>query len=203
VRDFFAECFERYPELKPCADEIAKSCDLLENVFRGGKKLLLCGNGGSASDCGHIAGELLKGFRSPRSITGDFRSRVGDEISNNLQGALPAISLPDMVAINTAYANDCDPKYGFAQLVYGLGFPGDGLLAISTSGNAQNVNLAALVARGKGMSVIGLTGESGGSLVGKCDICIRVPGRETFQIQELHLPVYHSICLVLEQRIFG
>jgi D-sedoheptulose 7-phosphate isomerase len=108
-----------------------------------------------------------------------------------------------MVAINTAYANDCNPKYNSAQLVYRPGFPGDVLLAISASGNAQNVNLAAIVAKGKGMSVIGLTGESGGHLLEKCDTCIRVPERETFRVQELHLPIYHLICLVLKQRIFG
>jgi D-sedoheptulose 7-phosphate isomerase len=203
VRNFFAECFERYPKLKLCEGDIFKSCNLLERAFVSGKKLLLCGNGGSASDCGHIAGELLKGFRSRRPITGDFRRSVGDSIANNLQGALPAISLPDMVAINTAYANDCDPEYNFAQLVYGLGVLEDVLLAISTSGNAKNVNLAAIVAKGKGMAVFGLTGESGGSLAEKCDVCIRVPERETFRVQELHLPIYHSICLTLEQRIFG
>ncbi|MDR3273852.1 MAG: SIS domain-containing protein [Puniceicoccales bacterium] len=203
MEDFFAECFERYPVLERCKVDISKSCDLLENSFKAGKKLLLCGNGGSAADCGHIAGELLKSFKSKRLVVGNFRHSVGDEIADNLQGALPVISLPDMVAINTAYANDCDPRYNFAQLVYGLGFTGDVLLAISTSGNAKNVNLAATVARAKGMSVVGLTGESGGTLASKCNVCIRVPESETFKVQELHLPVYHTLCLVLERRFFG
>lgn len=202
MRDFFAECLERYPVLEHCKNDILKSCNLLENAFRLGKKLLLCGNGGSAADCGHIAGELLKSFKSKRLVEDDFRRSAGDEIADNLQGALPAISLPDMVSINTAYANDCDPKYNFAQLVYALGFSGDVLLAISTSGNAKNVNLAATVARAKSMTVVGLTGESGGALAEKCDSCIRVPESETFKVQELHLPVYHTLCLMLEQKFF-
>jgi D-sedoheptulose 7-phosphate isomerase len=203
MRNSFAECFERYPVLQRCKNDILKSCDLLENSFKTGKKLLLCRNGGSAADCGHIAGELLKNFKSKRLVSDNFRHTMGDEIADNLQGALPAISLPDMIAINPAYANDCDPKYNFAQLVYGLGFPGDVLLAISTSGNAKNVNLAATVSRAKGMPVVGLTGESGGTLAGKCDVCIRVPESETFRVQELHLPVYHSVCVMLEQRFFS
>jgi D-sedoheptulose 7-phosphate isomerase len=202
MKDFFTEFLERYPNLECCKDTILKSCDLLEFAFKSGKKLLLCGNGGSASDCGHIAGELLKGFKSKRALPNDFRCALGDEIANNLQGALPAISLPDMVSINTAYANDCDPKYNFAQLVHGLGMRGDVLLAISTSGNAKNVNLAAVLARAKSMSVIGLTGKSGGTLVDKCNVCIRVPENETFKIQELHLPIYHVLCLMLEQKFF-
>lgn len=202
MRDFLGECLERYPDLVGCKGDIIKACDLLEDAFKSGKKVLLCGNGGSASDCGHIAGELLKSFMCKRSISEPFRRGVGDAIADNLQGSLPAISLPDMVAINTAYANDCDPRYNFAQLVYGLGFPGDVLIAISTSGNAKNVNLAAIVARAKGMPVVGLTGAIGGDLMSKCDVCIRVEGKETFRIQELHLPVYHTICLILEQRFF-
>lgn len=203
MRDFFAECLKRYPALERCKNDILKSCNLLENAFRLGKKLLLCGNGGSATDCGHIAGELLKSFKSKRLVEDDFRRSAGDEIADNLQGALPAISLPDMVSINTAYANDCDPKYNFAQLVYALGFSGDVLLAISTSGNAKNVNLAATVAKAKGMTIVGLTGESGGTLAEKCDSCIRVPESETFKVQELHLPVYHTLCLMLEQKFFS
>ncbi|MDR1255867.1 MAG: SIS domain-containing protein [Puniceicoccales bacterium] len=203
MENFLAECLERYPMLECCRNDILKSCDLLENAFKNGKKLLLCGNGGSASDCGHIAGELLKSFKCKRLIAGEFRHSVGDAIADNLQGALAAISLPDMVAINTAYANDCDSTYNFAQLVYGLGFPGDILLGLSTSGNAKNVNLAATVARAKGMAVVGMTGKSGGNLAGKCDACIRVPESETFKVQELHLPVYHTLCLSLEQRFFG
>jgi D-sedoheptulose 7-phosphate isomerase len=175
----------------------------IENAFKNGGKLLICGNGGSASDSGHIAGELLKSFRVQRPIDGTVRLAVGDEIAGNLQGALPAISLPDMVAINTAYANDCNPQYCFAQLTYGLGSGGDVLLCISTSGNAKNVIAAATVARAKKMIVVGLTGATGGNLAAHCDVCIKAPEFETFKIQELHLPIYHALCLMLEQSFFG
>lgn len=196
------ELFDRYPQLSVCKNDILSACSILEKTFKNGGKLLLCGNGGSAADCTHIAGELLKTFKKPRQITGKFRKIVGDEIADNLQGALPAISLPDMIGINTAYCNDCDPQYNFAQLVYGLGKLGDALLAISTSGNSQNVNLAATVAKAKDMTIIGLTGQTGGKLREKCDICIKVPENETFKIQELHLPVYHALCLMLEDQLF-
>jgi D-sedoheptulose 7-phosphate isomerase len=175
----------------------------IAGTFRNGGKLLICGNGGSASDSGHMAGELLKSFCIRREIDGGIRGAVGDEIADNLQGALPAISLPDMVAINTAYANDCDPRYCFAQLVYGLGNAGDALVCISTSGNAKNVTIAARVAKAKGMRIIGLTGLTGGALATHCDICIKAPESVTFRVQELHLPIYHTLCLMLEQNFFG
>jgi D-sedoheptulose 7-phosphate isomerase len=143
---------------------------------------------------------LLKTFKSKRLVLDNFTHSVGDELADTLQGALRAISLPDVIAINTAYANDCDPKYNFVQLVYGFGFRGDVLLAISASGNAKNVQLAAIAARAKGMPVVGLTGESGGTLASKCDLCIRVPESETLNLRDLHLPVYHLLCLMLEQR---
>jgi D-sedoheptulose 7-phosphate isomerase len=175
----------------------------MASSFRNEHKLLICGNGGSASDSGHIAGELLKNFCTKRKIDDGVRKIIGDDIADNLQGALPAISLPDMVAINTAYANDCNPHYCFAQLTYGLGKSEDTLLCISTSGNAKNVILAAIVAKTKGMNVIGLTGKTGGDLVQHCDVCIRAPESETFKVQELHLPIYHTLCLMLEQIFFG
>ncbi len=200
--DFFHEFLKKYPQLNICSNDISRACDIIEMAFRNGKKLLLCGNGGSASDCSHIAGELLKSFKKKRLIPIEFRNKVGDEIANNLQGALPAISLPDMVGINTAYCNDCNPYYNFAQLVYGLGQEEDVLLAISTSGNSKNVNLAASVAQAKGIKVIGLTGETGGTLKEKCNVCIQAPEIETFKIQELHLPIYHTLCLMLENRFF-
>jgi D-sedoheptulose 7-phosphate isomerase len=203
MEDFFAEWFERYPMLERCKIDISKSGDLLENSFKAGKKLLLRGNSGSAADCGSVAGELLKSFKNQRLVVGNFRHSMCDEIADNLQSALPVISLPDMVAINTAYANDCDPRENFAQLVYGLGFTGDVLLAISTSGNAKNVNLAATVARAKSMSVVGLTGESDGTLASKYNVCISVPESEAFKVQELHLLVSHTLCLELEQRFLS
>ncbi|MDR1432802.1 MAG: SIS domain-containing protein [Puniceicoccales bacterium] len=201
--DYLSDCLKRYPQLAVCRDAIGAAHDAIATAFGGGGKLLVCGNGGSASDSGHIVGELLKSFRVKRRIDADVRSAVGDEIADNLQGALPAISLPDMVAIGTAYANDCDPRYCFAQLVYGLGQRGDVLLCISTSGNAKNAILAATVARAKGMCIVGLTGITGGLLAQHCDICLKAPESETFKIQELHLPIYHTLCLMLEQTFFG
>ena len=201
--DLLKLCVERYPQLSVCKDDIQKSHDIIEKSFRNGGKLLVCGNGGSASDSGHIVGELLKSFCIKRQIDPNIRKIVGDDIANNLQGAMPAISLPDLVSINTAYANDCNPQYVFAQLVYGLGNSGDVLIGISTSGNSANVNLAAIVAKAKGMHVIGLTGRSGGKLLKNCDVCVRAPEDETYKIQELHLPIYHTLCLMLEKTFFG
>ncbi|MDE6432194.1 MAG: SIS domain-containing protein [Opitutales bacterium] len=198
----FDDFFKRYPQLTVCQQDILSAYELMRNTFANGNKLLLCGNGGSASDCSHISGELLKSFKKKRPVPTEFRNIVGNDVADNLQGALPAISLPEMVGINTAYCNDCDPQYNFAQLVYGLGRPNDALLAISTSGNSKNVNLAATVAKAKKITVIGLTGQSGGMLCAKCDVCIKVPECETFKVQELHLPVYHALCLMLENELF-
>lgn len=202
IKDHLEECISRYKELEACKCDMLIAFEILKRVFASGGKLLICGNGGSASDSSHIAGELLKSFCVKREIDKNFAERVGEEIAHNLQGALPAVSLPDMVAINTAYANDCNPQYCFAQLVYGLGHAHDALLCISTSGNAENVNLAAKVAKAKGMPVIGLSGKTGGKLNANVDVCIRVPETETFKIQELHLPLYHALCLMLEQHFF-
>jgi D-sedoheptulose 7-phosphate isomerase len=201
--DYLSNCLERYPLLVTCENNIKYACDMIANSFRNECKLLICGNGGSASDSGHIAGELLKSFCTKRKVDETIRKALGNDIADNLQGALPAISLPDMVAINSAYANDCNPQYCFAQLTYGLGKSKDTLLCISTSGNAKNVILAAIVAKAKNMNVIGLTGATGGDLAQHCDVCIKVPESETFKVQELHLPVYHTLCLMLEQIFFG
>ncbi|MDR1413790.1 MAG: SIS domain-containing protein [Puniceicoccales bacterium] len=200
--DYLSDCLQRYPQLTVCKTDIQSAYSTLTETFRCGGKLLICGNGGSASDSGHIAGELLKSFAMPRKIEENMRRALGDDIADNLQGALPAISLADMVAINTAYANDCNPQYCFAQLAYGLGSRGDTLLCISTSGNAKNVILAAIVGKAKGMHVLGLSGSSGGNLANHCHICIKVPETKTFKIQELHLPIYHTLCLMLEQTFF-
>ncbi|MDR1596001.1 MAG: SIS domain-containing protein [Puniceicoccales bacterium] len=203
MHDYLADCLKRYPRLAVCEDDIKLLHDTVAVSFKNRGKLLICGNGGSASDSGHIAGELLKSFCLKRKIDSEVQKAVGDEIADNLQGALPAISLPDMVAINTAYANDCDSKYCFAQLVYGLGHAGDTLLCISTSGNAKNVILAAVVAGAMGINVVGLTGATGGELAKHCDVCVMAPESETFKIQELHLPIYHTLCLMLEQTFFA
>lgn len=183
--------------------DIQKYHDIIEKSFEKGGKLLVCGNGDSASDSGHIVGELLKSFYIKRPIDPNIRKIVGDDIANNLQGANPAISLPDLVSITTAYENDCHPQYVFAQLMYRLGNYGDVFIGISTSGNSSNVNFAAIVAKAKGMQVIGLTGRSDGKLLNNCDVCIRAPEDETYKVQELHLPIYHTLCLMLEKTFFG
>lgn len=200
--DHLDTLISRYPVLESCKCDLLTTFEILKKVFESGGKLLICGNGGSASDASHIAGELLKSFCVKRHVEKNFAERVGEEIASNLQGALPAIALPEMIAINSAYANDCNPAYSFAQLVYGLGRQNDALLCISTSGNAKNVHLAAKVAKAKHIPVIGLSGETGGILKADSDVCIRVPETETFKIQELHLPVYHALCLMLEQYFF-
>lgn len=193
---------EHYPQLAPGADSIESAARMMIDTFRSGGKLLLCGNGGSASDADHIAGELLKGFKSRRPLPSALRESLGGAMADKLQGALPAIPLGNFTALNTAYLNDVDGEYTYAQLVLGLGKPGDLLLGISTSGNAKNVNHAFRAARGLGLKTIGLTGEDGGAFRETCDLCIHAPARETYRIQEYHLPIYHALCLMIEAEFF-
>lgn len=200
----------RYPELAVCREDIQKAYALLEKTYTAKGKLLVCGNGGSAADAEHIVGELMKGFASERKLDKDLCEKLqaidpemGSILSQNLQGALPAIALDGHIALSTAYMNDCEPLLCFAQQVNGFGVADDVLLGISTSGNSKNVLYAATLAKAKGMKVIGLTGEKESKLSDLADVCIRVPRQETYQIQELHLPVYHTLCLMLEERFFG
>ena len=200
----------RYPQLSIVEDEIQKAADCLIACYRQGGKVLICGNGGSCSDSGHIVGELMKGFEHKRPLDQDLRTNLrnlsrerGMYLSENLQQGLPAISLTDQVSLITATANDIDGDLIYAQQVVGYGSKGDVLIGISTSGNAQNVMDAALTARAKKMSVIGLTGETGGKLKPFCDILINVPEMRTSLVQELLLPVYHTICLIVEAEFFG
>lgn len=176
--------------------------ETLKDAYVSGNKLLLCGNGGSASDADHISGEILKGFESKRPLTAEQRENMGEELAANLQQSLPAIPLTAFTALSTAYTNDVDAEYIYAQLTLGLGKPGDVLLGISTSGNALNVGHALKVAKGQGMSTLGLTGQTGGAMKPLCDVCICVPSSETFRIQEYHLPIYHVLCLMLEDHFF-
>jgi D-sedoheptulose 7-phosphate isomerase len=201
------ELFARYPVLSVCKSEIAKAIAILKTAFRSGNKLLVAGNGGSAADALHIVGELMKGFIMPRKFTGAQKARFArlpdsEYLVSNLQSALPAISLINESALSTAFANDNASDLVFAQQVYGLGNGGDVFWGISTSGNSKNIIFAAQTAAAKGMKLIGLTGESGGSLKSLCDVCIQVPEKKTYKIQELHLPVYHAICLELEKEFF-
>ena len=193
---------ERYPALTVCAGSIQQAHDLMADSYRSGGKLLLCGNGGSAADADHISGELLKGFGHGRPLGQADRDRLGPALADKLQGALPAIPLPQFAALGTAYGNDCDAAYAYAQLVHGLGKSGDVLFGISTSGNAQNVLLAIEVAHKKGLKTIGLTGARGGGLAKAVDCCIHAPEDETYRIQEYHLPIYHCLCLMLEDTFF-
>ncbi len=194
---------ERYPALHVCRPDISRVFEILVNCFQAGGKLLVCGNGGSAAVAENIAGELLKGFISKRPLSAAHRGQLGAEMAEQLQEALPVIPLTGFLSLRTAYGNDCDPAWEYAQLVYALGRPGDVLMGISTSGNAANILHAAEVAQKTGMAVIGLTGRDGGKLTEKAEICIRVPEQKTYKVQELHLPVYHALCIMLENRFFG
>ena len=196
------ELYVRYPQLKCCEGEITKAFDLLLSCYRNGGKVLTCGNGGSAADAEHIVGELLKKFRKHRDIDSGIAAKLPPELVAKLEGALPAVSLVSMSGILTAFANDVAWETAFAQQVYGLGNPGDVLIALSTSGNSVNCVNAVLVAKAKGLKVISMTGEGGGKLAALADAAIRVPESETYKVQELHLPVYHALCAELEERLF-
>lgn len=203
------ELIERYPNLKKNREDIWNAYQVMADAYQNGGKLLVAGNGGSASDAEHIVGELMKGFVKPRKLGEEMLCALenadaqnGREIGRKLQGALPAIAVVDHVALSTAYLNDVDPLLGFAQQVYGYGTEGDVFLGITTSGNSQNILYACTVAKAKGMKVIGLTGRDGGKLKEKADVTIVVPEQETFKIQELHLPVYHTLCMMLEEKFF-
>jgi D-sedoheptulose 7-phosphate isomerase len=200
---------EKYPQLAENKIRVEQAFELLKESFAQGKKLLVCGNGGSACDAEHIVGELLKSFKRHRNIDGSVQEKLlafgenGVYLSQKLEGALPAISLNSQTGIMTAFANDKAWDATFAQQVYGLGEDGDVLICLSTSGNSQNCVLASLVAKAKGIKTIALTGEGGGKLQQICDCIIAVPERETYKVQELHLPIYHCLCAMLEEEFFG
>lgn len=200
---------QRYPHLVVCKDDIAKAYKLIETCYVNGGKLLIAGNGGSAADAEHIVGELMKGFKDPRKLPKEYADRLiavnpefGKTLAENLQGALPAIALDGHPALSTAYQNDCESLLCFAQQVNGFGNDDDVFLGISTSGNSKNVIYAAVTAKAKGIKVIGMTGQKESKLSEMADVCIRVPETETYMVQELHMPVYHAICLMIEERCF-
>ena len=201
---------ERYPVLESCKNDIIAAFDLLDDVYSKERKMLICGNGGSAADAEHVVGELMKGFRYSRKLLSTevdnlqkIDTEMGKVLAENLQSALPAIALDGHPALSTAYMNDCKPLLCFAQQVNGLGRQGDVLFGISTSGTSKNVLYAAVTAKSKGMKVVGLTGAKDSKLSALADICIKVPETETYMVQELHLPVYHCLCLMLEEKFFG
>lgn len=202
----------RYPQLSVCRGDIISAFEILKNCFEKGGKVLIGGNGGSCADAQHIVGELMKGFKLPRKCTADFAAKLlaadehrGAALAEKLQRALPAVALSEQQALNTAYMNDVKggAEYAFAQQLFGLGNAGDVFWGISTSGNSANVLNAAVAAKAIGMKIIGLTGAKGGELAAAADVAIKVPASETYEIQEYHLPVYHCICLMLEEHFFG
>ncbi|MDR1108050.1 MAG: SIS domain-containing protein [Spirochaetaceae bacterium] len=202
----FKELFCRYTELESCAGDIALAGELLEKGIRTGKKILLCGNGGSAADADHITGELVKSFCRQRPIEAALAEKLraldrekGAILAGSLQGGIPAINLTGHIALSTAFGNDVDPYQVFAQQTLVYGAEGDLFWGISTSGNAKNIYYAALVARAKGMRVLGMTGKDGGALKQHADVCIKVPKTKTYEVQELHLPIYHALCRYLEE----
>ena len=202
------ELVTRYPSLSSLEESLRESAERLIRCYRTGHKIMVCGNGGSAADALHIVGELMKAFVCKRAITEEWQEKFaklpdGAYMSRNLQMALPAISLVSEAGLLTAYANDVAPDMNFAQQVFGQGNEGDVLLAISTSGNSKNVLYAAEVARAKSITVIALSGHDGGKLKEYTDILLNVPETETFKIQELHLPVYHALCLAVEAEFYG
>ena len=205
------ELFQRYPALKECEQDITGALALMNETYKNGGKILVCGNGGSCSDAQHIVGELMKGFLLKRPMTEAqkkaFADALGEEEAENfasrLQRGLPAISLDAQGALFTAYANDADADYVYAQAVFGYGKPEDLLIGISTSGNSKNVVAAAKVARAIGVKVIALTGCDGGMLREIADASICVPEVETYKIQELHLPIYHHLAAEIEKHFFG
>ena len=198
----------RYPELKVCENDINNAYNLLVDCFKTGNKLLIAGNGGSCADAEHIAGELMKGFKEKRPVDQAFAKKLeqlnAQDVSERLQQGLPTIALHNHNSLNTAFINDVDNGglYFFAQQLYVYGNKGDVLLAISTSGNAKNIYNAALVAKAKGMKIIGLTGQEGGLIQEVADVTIKAPSKETYIIQEFHLPIYHCLCLMLENKFF-
>ena len=204
-----AALFQRYRVLETCENDLRAAFDLLSAAYRNGKKLLVCGNGGSAADSEHIVGELMKGFLKRRPLSMEHAAQLeaaggaaGKEIASRLQGTLAAISLPSQTSLLTAIANDGDYDLTFAQQVYGLGQPGDILLAISTSGRSKNVCNAVIVAKAFGLKSIALTGRSGGNLAALAEVAIQVPSDNVAEIQELHLPVYHWLATELEAAFF-
>lgn len=206
---YLEELLLRYPVLSISKDSIWESYKILEQCYKGGGKLLIAGNGGSAADADHIVGELMKGFCLPREVSKPFAHalnsidpEMGGILSKKLQNALPAIALTNHNALNTAFLNDVDGLLCFAQQIMGYGKAGDVFLGISTSGNSENILYAAVTARAKGLKVIGLTGKTGGNLTCYTDTCIKIDEKETYKVQELHLPVYHCLCLMLEEHYF-
>ena len=210
VQKEFDILLANYPQLSECAGDIWAAYELMEKACRTGGLIMTCGNGGSAADAEHIVGELMKGFKLKRPVTGEQKDALlsafpddGAYLAGNLQRGIPAISLVSQTAISSAFINDVAPDMVFAQQVFAYGNAGDALIGMTTSGNSQNVVNVCKVARTFGIGTIGMTGENGGKLLELCDVTIRVPACETFRVQEYHLPIYHTLCAMLEMEFFA
>lgn len=210
LREHINLLVKRYPVLKEIKQDLMVAYRIMEDCYVREGKLLVAGNGGSAADSEHIAGELMKRFKTPRPVSKEFAEKLkqidperGSHLAENLECSLMAIPLVAHEALSTAYINDVDGYGVFAQQLFGFGRTGDVFLGISTSGNSENIISAAVVAKAIGIKIIALTGADGGELAKIADVCIKVPETETYMVQELHLPVYHCWCLMLEERFFG
>ena len=207
--EYLEELTGRYPVLEAVKEDIRAAYELLKDCYEQGGKVLIAGNGGSCADAEHIVGELMKGFRKRRPLDEALQHSLamentshGADLARSLQGSLRAIALDGHPGLSTAFANDVDADMIFAQQVCGYGDRDDVFLGISTSGNSKNVDYAVTVAKAKGLRVVGLTGKDGGLLGKRADVAVIVPETETFKIQELHLPVYHALCLMLEDHFY-
>ena len=200
--DAINELILSFENLRMLEDEIRTSANLITESFSNGNKLLLCGNGGSCADCEHIAGEMVKQFAKERPLNPEIVEKLDPELSSELHGGLPALSLPSMIGFHTAFNNDNNPEFAFAQQVVAFGKANDVLWGISTSGNSKNVLHAVKTAKALGLKTIGLTGENGGELSQIADITIKAPADNVARIQELHLPIYHAICAFVEDKLF-
>jgi phosphoheptose isomerase len=206
----FVSLGQDFPGLQPVLDDVEAAYDALSEAFASGRRLYICGNGGSAADAGHIVGELIKGFMLKRSLSAPQQAASehdhpdhGKRLAQQPQGGLPAVALTAHTALATAFVNDVAPELIFAQQLHVYARSGDVLLGFSTSGNSLNVIHAFEVARTRGVRTIGLTGRTGGQMAALCDVCIRVPHDRTPRIQERHLPIYHALCIALENRFFA
>ncbi|MEE4284505.1 MAG: SIS domain-containing protein [Mariniphaga sp.] len=210
MEEILNQLIYRYAKLTPLKVSIRNAAELLIETYRNGGKVLVCGNGGSSADAGHIVGELMKSFEAKRPLQPEIQQKLktqfgerGNLLAEKLQQGLPAISLSEHTSLITAISNDLGGDFIFAQQVAGYGNPGDVLLALSTSGNAQNVMDTLIMAKAKGLKTIGMTGETGGKIKTLCDVLINVPETRTAFVQELHLPVYHALCMMVEKEMFG
>ena len=206
--DYIKSIEARHPVLSVCSKDIGSAVDLMISSIKGNGTIFTCGNGGSSADSDHIVGELMKGFHLKRKLSDEVRKEFSDlfvdggNIADNLQGAIRAISLCGNMALISAFANDVNADFIFAQQIYGLGNAGDILICLSTSGNSKNIIKAAMTAKFKKMIVVGFTGSGGGELKTICDITIKVPSTITPEIQEYHQIIYHAICAEIENRLF-